>query len=70
MPDEIRDALKEAGVLSDYDNRPDYQRNDYIGWIGKSKQEETRRKRIEQMIAELKQGGVYMGMKHAPSSKG
>lgn len=48
---------------------PHYQRNDYIGWITRSKQEETRRKRIDQMIAELKQGGIYMGMKHAPSSK-
>ena len=69
MPDDVRTALKSYGVSNDYDCRPPYQRNDYLGWIGRAKQDETRNKRIAQMIAELQQGGVYMGMKHRPSEK-
>ena len=70
IPDDVAAALKSAGVRDDYDARPPYQRNDYVGWITRSKGDETRKKRIDQMTAELKQGGVYMGMKHGPSAKG
>ena len=69
MPEDVGTALRAAGVEADYRARPHYQRNDYLGWIGGAKQAETRRKRIEQMVAELKEGGVYMGMTHGPSSK-
>ncbi len=69
MPDDVAAALKFAGVKSDYDARPAYQRNDYVGWITRAKEDETRRKRIDQMTAELKTGGAYMGMKHRPSAK-
>ena len=70
MPDDVREALRAQGVSDDYDRRPHYQRNDYLGWIAQAKGAQTRLKRIDQMITELKQGGVYMGMKHAPSEKG
>lgn len=69
MPDEIRKELEERAVIDDYDERPFYQRNDYLAWIGRAARPETRRKRIDQMVEELAQGGVYMGMKHAPSRK-
>lgn len=69
MPDDIRTELEERGVTDDYDQRPFYQRNDYLAWIGRAVRPETRGKRIDQMIDELAQGGVYMGMKHAPSRK-
>lgn len=69
MPDDVRAALKSGGVTADYDARPHYQRNDYLGWITRAKQEETRQKRIDQMVAELKVGRVYMGMTHRPSAK-
>lgn len=69
MPDDIRAALKAGGVTADYDARPHYQRNDYLGWIARARQEETRRTRIGQMVAELRTGGVYMGMEHRPSAK-
>lgn len=69
MPDDVKAALRAAGVQPDYDARPSYQRNDYIAWIAGAKREETRAKRIKQMTAELKPGGVYMGMKHAQSAK-
>jgi uncharacterized protein YdeI (YjbR/CyaY-like superfamily) len=69
MPPDVQDALARCGVSPDYEARPPYQRNDYIGWINLAKSEETRQKRIDQMVTELKQGGVYMGMVHAPSRK-
>ena len=70
MPADVRAAIAKAGVGGDYKARPPYQRNDYLGWIGRAKSEDTRHGRIGQMVAELKRGGVYMGMKHGPSAKG
>lgn len=69
MPDDIRDVLGEHGLAADYAQRPFYQRNDYLAWIGRAVKPETRRKRIDQMLDELAAGGVYMGMDHAPSRK-
>ena len=70
MPDDVRDELVEHGLMADYEARPFYQRNDYLSWIGRAAREGTRRPRIEQMIDELRQGGVYMKMNHPPSRKG
>ena len=70
MPADVRAALKAGKVEAYYTARPHYQRNDYVGWVSRSKQDVTRDKRIKQMVAELKKGGVYMGMKRAPSTKG
>ena len=63
MPDDIRSLLDERGLKRAYDARPAYQQNDYVGWIGRAKRPETRRKRIDQMLDELELGGVYMKMK-------
>jgi len=69
MPSDVKAALSKGSVAKDYAARPRYQQNDYVGWIMRSKLPATRKKRIDQMVAELKRGGVYMGMKHAPSAK-
>jgi uncharacterized protein YdeI (YjbR/CyaY-like superfamily) len=69
MPADVRAALKAGKVEADYRARPKYQRNDYVGWIARAKQNATREKRIRQMVAELRKGGVYMGMSHAPSAR-
>jgi uncharacterized protein YdeI (YjbR/CyaY-like superfamily) len=69
MPDDVLAELEEHGLMADYEERPFYQRNDYIGWITRAKRIETRRKRIEQMLDELDRGGVYMNMDHPPSRK-
>ncbi|GMQ85413.1 MAG: YdeI/OmpD-associated family protein [Acidimicrobiia bacterium] len=67
MPDDVHRELEEHDVFDAYQQRPFYQRNDYLAWIGRAKKIETRRRRIEQMLAELERGGIYMAMDHPPS---
>jgi len=62
MPIDVRRAIEAADLVAAYDARPPYQRNDYIGWIETAKRPETRTRRIDQMLAELEQGDVYMKM--------
>lgn len=69
MPADVRAALEQRGVLGDYQQRPFYQRNDYLAWIGRAVKDETRHRRMAQMLDELEKGGVYMGMDHPPSRK-
>jgi uncharacterized protein YdeI (YjbR/CyaY-like superfamily) len=67
MPDDVAKALVAAGLRQLYDTRPNYQRNDYIGWIDRARTAKTRANRIAQMLDELKRGGVYMKMPHPAS---
>ena len=62
MPAFIRLALTRARLMSAYRARPAYQQNDYIGWIVRAKREQTTKRRMTQVLDELKQGGVYMNM--------
>jgi uncharacterized protein YdeI (YjbR/CyaY-like superfamily) len=66
MPANVRKALTGSKVMSKYKLRPPYQQNDYIGWIKRAKLPATKRRRVYQMIAELKKGNVYMNMKWKP----
>lgn len=69
MPEFVSAALRQEGLLADYRARPAYQRNDYIGWITRAKRPQTQHKRLEQMLDELRAGGVYMRMEHRPSRR-
>jgi len=69
MPDDIRRELESRNLWDEYAARPFYQRNDYLAWIARAKRPATRRKRIDQMLAELDEGGVYMKMEHPPSRR-
>jgi len=62
MPPDVRSALEDSGLMEAYRERPPYQQNDYIGWIIHAKRDETRARRIDQMLAELRLGDVYMKM--------
>lgn len=66
MPDFVTAALEEQSLRDRYDARPWYQRNDYLGWINRAKREETKLKRLNQMLQELKAGDVYMKMAWRP----
>jgi uncharacterized protein YdeI (YjbR/CyaY-like superfamily) len=63
MPEDVREALSKAKLTGAYRERPPYQQNDYLGWIGRAKLPATRAKRLQQMLDELEAGGVYMHMK-------
>ncbi len=69
MPNYIKEALENSGLLNDYRDGPAYQQNDYIGWIDQAKRQETKEKRLSQMLKELESGGVYMKMHHPSSTK-
>lgn len=69
MPADVQELLEREGLVGAYRERPHYQRNDYLGWIARAKRPETRQKRIDQMLDELRRGGVYMKMTHTPSAK-
>ncbi|WP_245622448.1 YdeI/OmpD-associated family protein [Devosia epidermidihirudinis] len=58
----MAEALEQRGVRAQYDARPPYQRNDYLLWINKAKLDDTKQKRLAQMLDELENGGVYMNM--------
>lgn len=69
IPDFVEEALLENGLTETYSERPAYQQNDYIGWIQRAKLPETKQKRLDQMLDELRCGGVYMKMDHPPSRR-
>lgn len=69
MPASVRRALQERGLMSAYKARPAYQQNDYLRWMDQAKRQETKDKRLSQMLAELDAGGVYMNMTHTASRK-
>ena len=62
MPAEVRDALDAEGLTDAYRARPPYQRNADLGWVAGAKREETRARRLRQMLDELAEGRTYMGM--------
>ena len=66
MPSDVEERLENSGTVEAFNDRPAYQQNDYIGWITSAKRPETREKRLQQMLDELKQGDVYMNMNWHP----
>ena len=48
--------------MNAYNERPLYLRNDYIGWIIRTKRMEMIQKRLNQMLDELEYGDAYMKM--------
>ena len=65
MPEFIHRALSEHRLTEAYRNRPPYQQNDYVGWITRAKREDTRQKRLAQMLDELRRGDRYMKMSYS-----
>ena len=69
MPDYIATSLDKSGLMQAFKDRPAYQQNDYIGWIERAQREDTKHKRLTQMLYELETGGIYMKMDHPASRK-
>lgn len=70
MPGWVREALEAKGLIAAFRARPDYQRNDWLGWITAAARPETQKRRAEKMFAELAQGHGYMGMAWQPKPGG
>jgi uncharacterized protein YdeI (YjbR/CyaY-like superfamily) len=66
MPVDVRKALSDGELMGAYRERPAYQQNDYIGWITRAKMDETRQRRLNQMLEELERGDRYMKMAYRP----
>jgi len=69
MPSDVRRALLARSLMTKYRQRPPYQRNDYLGWIGRARQPATRGKRLAQMLDELEGGDRYMKMVYRPARR-
>lgn len=69
MPALVKKALVARRLMEAYRARPAYQQNDYLRWIDQAVRQETKDKRLVQMLDELEQGGVYMKMAHPASKK-
>lgn len=67
MPDFVRRALVERGLMEAFQSRPPYQRNDYLGWINRARREATKQARLAQMLDELERGDRYMNMPWRPA---
>jgi Bacteriocin-protection, YdeI or OmpD-Associated len=69
MPDFIGEALHQHKLMDAYRSRPPYQQNDYIGTlcVTPARLEATRKKRLNQMLDELKGGKLYMNMEWTKS---
>ena len=63
MPKFVKEALENHNLERAYNDRPPYQRNDYLWWINDAKRDDTKERRLKKMLGELKQGHGYMGMK-------
>jgi uncharacterized protein YdeI (YjbR/CyaY-like superfamily) len=50
MPNDVLETLEKEKLVDSYYTRPPYQRNDYISWISRAKRNDTREKRLLQMI--------------------
>ena len=65
MPQDVRERLLQAKLMEAYELRPPYQRNDYLGWILRAKRPDTRERRVQQMLDELRGGRLYMKMEYS-----
>lgn len=54
------DALLTHNLLTAFNARPAYQRDDYLGWIGRAQIDSIKEKRLAQMLDELARGNVFM----------
>ncbi|MGI6638692.1 MAG: YdeI/OmpD-associated family protein [Desulfobulbus sp.] len=52
----MKRALEDVNLTAEYKQRPPYQNNDYLDWIGQAKQKETKDRRLKQMLIELRSG--------------
>lgn len=66
MPGNVKGALAKRKLLDAYNDRPAYQRDEYLKWIALAAGPAEKQKRIDTMLDELEKGGVYRGEPWTP----
>ena len=61
MPEFVKLALEESGLMEAYRKRPPYQQNDYLGWINRAKRPQTKEKR--RIITDALGGDKYTAIR-------
>lgn len=69
MPGFVKGALAKAKLLDAFRARPEYQREEYLGWIDRAIGKTEKDKRLAQLVEELGKGNVYMGEAWEPPKK-
>jgi Bacteriocin-protection, YdeI or OmpD-Associated len=69
MPGNVRSALAKADLTDAFRARPDYQQNGYLKWIAGAAGPTAKQQRLDQMVDELKKGGLYQGEPWTPPAK-
>jgi uncharacterized protein YdeI (YjbR/CyaY-like superfamily) len=69
MPGNVRGALAKKQLTDTFRARPDYQQNGYLKWIATAAGPAARQQRIDQMVAELENGGLFQGEPWTPPAK-
>jgi hypothetical protein len=62
MPVSVRQALAKAGLAAAYRARPAYRQNDCPSWIRCAKLPQTKHKRLEEILEDLRRGDWTIGM--------
>lgn len=62
----VQTALEKRGLMGAYRAQPAYQRNDYLSWIKRAKRLDTKKRRLDQMLAELASRDRYIKMEWNP----
>jgi len=62
MPDYVRQALNQRGLMDAYHSRPPYQQNDHLGTlcVSRARLAATKQKRLNQMLIELEGRKFYL----------
>jgi hypothetical protein len=61
MPGNVRGALAKRKLTETYEERPQYQQQEYLKWIAAAAGPTEKQKRLDQMLEEIEKGGVFKG---------
>ena len=60
-PDDLLDAMAEADVLEPFCHLPPSAQEEFSAWIGKARDNESHRRRIEALVLAMKGGQLRQG---------
>ncbi|HEY1557651.1 MAG TPA: YdeI/OmpD-associated family protein [Kofleriaceae bacterium] len=69
MPGNVSGALAKKNLMDAFRARPDYQQNGYLKWIATAAGPAAKQQRLDQMLDELQQGGLFQGESWTPPAK-